>query len=671
MTTEPMAELDGRMAELDGRIRALVAAQPFAVRWQIRDLSSAHGVTIGDGAHLQLPSFSTRKVSVLLACLMLVRQDRLRLDERLIVTEELKDGVQAGIMKDLAAGVGLTLEDHLRQMMSTSDNICTQLVFDAIGAAARTASAPLAGLHGDDRAAGLQQVNDSCAWAGLHATLHREVFPRSAELAWHHGVEQMTVTTAADQAHLLAQLGRGTQDAEAAAALQLTPQLCCLAVELMQGIHTPLLGAQTTRLRFAEKNGRGLRSLSQIGLALTEDGAPAAAVAVFAETVPAQLPDGRPGRVAAYELFSQVGRAVEAWHLGEDVPAVEVQPDAAASPAGALAARAAGSAHGGDVVGGDALEHRRTHPLAGAGKLFAAVALAELGAADAGSAAMPVTITAAHRRAAAVGPLRIPAGSGRRTSGAPEELTLSLHDALALIIGTSDVAASLALREAVESRGLDLVAQSRALVERILTREETAPHTTITGLEDPDGARGDLLTGRTSPDELCRLLMLLARDGGLLEGRIPDGGTLDAPAPERGSRVLSSVAARAVLGWMAQVFEPSGLARSLPGYGPKKVPQWTVSGLESRPGHPDGADGEGWTSVLITSRPGVMSAEPDVRCMAAHVPAGSGPSHLGLSHPGSADLGPEPSGLPSRRGWEAARILGELGLDLYLERTSG
>lgn len=666
MTTEPMSELDGRMAELDGRIRALVAAQPFAVRWQIRDLSSAHGVTIGDGAHLQLPSFSTRKVSVLLACLMLVRQDRLRLDERLIVTEELKDGVQAGIMKDLAAGVGLTLEDHLRQMMSTSDNICTQLVFDAIGAAARTASAPLAGLHGDDRAAGLQQVNDSCAWAGLHATLHREVFPRSAELAWHHGVEQMTVTTAADQAHLLAQLGRGTQDAEAAAALQLTPQLCCLAVELMQGIHTPLLGAQTTRLRFAEKNGRGLRSLSQIGLALTEDGAPAAAVAVFAETVPAQLPDGRPGRVAAYELFSQVGRAVEAWHLGEDVPAVEVQPDASASPAGALAARAAGNAYGGDVVGGDALDHRQTHPLAGAGKLFAAVALAELCAADAGSAAMPVTITAAHRRAAAVGPLRIPAGSGRRTSGAPEELTLSLHDALALIIETSDAAASLALREAVESRGLDLVAQSRALVARILTREETAPRTTITGLEDRDGARGDLLTGRTSPDELCRLLMLLARDSGLLEGLVPNGGTPEAPAPERGSRVLSSVAARAVLGWMAQVFEPSGLARSLPGYGPKKVPQWTVSGLESRPGRPGGADGEGWTSVLITRRPGVTSAEPDVRWMAAHVPADLGPSHLGPS-----DLGPEPSGLPSRRGWEAARILGELGLDLYLERSNG
>lgn len=650
MTPEQMPEPDGRMAELDGRIRAFVAAQPFAVRWQIRDLSSARSGTIGDGAHLQVPSFSTRKVSVLLACLMLVRQGRLRLDERWPVTEELRDGVQAGIMKDLAAGVELTLEDHLRQMMSTSDNICTQLVFDAVGGAARRAPGPLADLYDDDRSAALQQVNDSCAWAGLHATLHREVFPRSAELAWHHSIEQMTVTTAEDQAHLLAQLGRGTQDAGAAAALELTPQLCRLAVELMQGIHTPLLGAETSRLRFAEKNGRGLRSLSQIGLALTDDGAPAAAVALFAETVPAQLPDGRPGRIAAYGFFSQVGRALEAWHVGERSQAGQRQTDAAVSQTGVLTAGAVGSAHDGSVTSCDTVTswdaggRRSLHPLAGTGKLFAAVTLAELFAADAGLAAMPVTITGAHRRAAAVGPLRIPADPGERTSGAPDELTLSLHDALALIIGTSDAAAALALRQTLESRGLDLVAESRALVERALVQEETAPHTAIAGLEDPEGARGDLLTGRTSPDELCRLLMLLAGSGDLLSG---------------GPRVLSPAGAQAVLGWMAQVFEPSGLARSLPGFGPKKVPQWTVSGTEFRAGHLD--DAEGWSSVLITCRPGAVPTEAEVCWMAAHVPTGQQAS----------DLASELPHIPHRRGWQAAHVLSDLGLYLYLGRAGG
>ncbi|GAA3050731.1 MULTISPECIES: serine hydrolase [Actinomycetes] len=648
------------LSVLDERIRELTSAQPFAVHWQIRDLTSEEPTTIGDGAHTQVPSFSTRKVSVLLACLALVRQSRLSLETRLPITEELTDGVQAGTMKDLAAGVELTLEDHLRQMMITSDNICTQLVFDAIGGATQAGPARPAGLHQDDRAAAaLQQVNDYCAWVGLRNTLHREIFPRSGELTWHHSIEQMTVTTAADQAHLLAELGRGTQNAEAAEALHLTPQLCRFAVELMYGLYTPLLGAQTTRVRFAEKNGRGLRSLSQIGLATADDGAPVAAVAVFAETIPTQLPDGPPGRIAAYELFGRIGRAIEDWHDGlgrgegkrapsdargthparvpillrvpEDVPGTDAQLEAAAAHPGVLAAigGVTGGGHDGGTVGRDVLGHREFHPLAGVGKLLAAVTLAEMEAADPGLLEMPVRITAAHRRAAVVGPLRLPPGSRGHAGEGAADLTLGLHDALGLIIGTSDAATSLAVRDALETRGVDLAAETRAFFDRFRLRDEPSFHTQITGLEGPETARGDLLTGETSAHELRQLLMMLVAYGGLLEVEVPDRGKLG----------LNPAAARRVLGWMSQVFEPSGLAWALPGYGPKKVPQWTVSGLESRDADHGGDGSEGWTSVLITRRPGVAPSDGGVLWMAAHVPA--------------------------RTGRDASRILGELGLTLH------
>lgn len=647
------------LSVLDERIRELTSAQPFAVHWQIRDLTSEEPTTIGDGAHTQVPSFSTRKVSVLLACLALVHQGRLALDARLPITEELKDGVQAGIMKDLAAGVELTLEDHLRQMMITSDNICTQLVFDAIGGAAQASLAQPASLHHDDRAAALQQVNDYCAWVGMHATLHREIFPRSGELTWHHSIEQMTVTTAADQAHLLAQLGRGTQNTEAAQALHLTPQLCRFAVELMHGLYTPLLGAQTTRLRVAEKNGRGLRSLSQTGLATTDDGAPVAAVAVYAETIPTELPDGTPGRIAAYELFGQIGRAIEDWYDGvgggegfrapsdvrdtqparvpsllripADIPGTDAQLEAAAAHPGVLAAigGVTGGGDDGGTVGRDVLGHREFHPLAGVGKLLAAVALAEMEAADPGLLEMPVAITAAHRRTAVVGSLRLPSGSGRHADEQAGDLTLSLHDGLGLIISTSDAAASLAVRDALETRGVDLVAEVRSFFDRFAFPDQRMFHTQITGLEDPEAAHGDLLTGETSAHELRQLLMLLAGYGGLLEGDTPDRGKLG----------LNPAAARRVLGWMSQVFEPSGLAWGLPGYGPKKVPQWTVSGLESRQAASRGEGSAGWTSVLITRRPGVAPTDGGVLWMAAHVPASTGR--------------------------DTSRILGELGLTLH------
>ncbi|GAB3188068.1 serine hydrolase [Nesterenkonia suensis] len=648
-----------QMTDLEQRIRELTSAQPFAVHWQIRDLTSEEPTTIGDGAHAQVPSFSTRKVSVLLACLALVHQGRLCLDQRLPITEELNDGVQAGIMKDLAPGVELTLEDHLRQMMITSDNICTQLVFDAIGQAVQPTSMNQGDRQEGRAAAALQQVNDYCAWVGLRNTLHREIFPRSGELTWHHSIEQMTVTTAADQAHLLAQLGRGTQDTDAAEALHLTPELCRVAVELMHGLHTPLLGALTTRLRMAEKNGRGLRSLSQVGLATTDDGAPVAAVAVYAETIPTELPDGTPGRIAAYELFGQIGQEIEGWYDGvgrgegrraesdargtqtvrvpslfripDDVPGTDAQLEATAAHPGVLSAigGVTGGGHDGGTVGRDVLGHRDFHPLAGTGKLLAALALAEVDAADPGLLEMPVTITAAHRLAAVVGPLRLPPGSRGHAGEGAADLTLGLHDALGLIIGTSDAATSLAVRDALETRGVDLAAEARAFFDRFRLRDEPSFHTQITGFEDPETARGDLLTGETSAHELRQLLMMLTAGGGLVGEDVSDRGKLG----------LNPTAAHRVLGWMSQVFEPSGLAWALPGYGPKKVPQWTVSGLESRAAQHGAAVSEGWTSVLITRRPGVAPTDGGVLWMAAHVPA--------------------------RTGRDASRILGELGLTLH------
>lgn len=308
--------------ELERRLMTPAAAAPFALHYAVERVTPAAG-TAGvtepvpmpgaeggparatRGADVVLPSFSTRKVSILCATLALARSGRLDLEQRLTVTAAHREGVQAGILRSLAPGIELTLHDCLVQMMCTSDNICTQLVFEAIGAAVQ-----------DLPQDALQFVNDYCAWAGMRSTVHREVFPRTGGLEWHHPIDGLTVTTAADQARLLVLLGRGAGGPgalEAAARLQLTPADCRRAIELMRGIHTPRLGAATTRITFAEKNGRGLRSLSQVGLALGAGGEPLAAVAVYAETVPTALPDGVPGRNAVFAAFAEIGRAVEDW----------------------------------------------------------------------------------------------------------------------------------------------------------------------------------------------------------------------------------------------------------------------------------------------------------------------------------------------------------------------
>lgn len=286
------------LTDLEARVIALAQEYPFDLYWQIRQVGTDQ--SIGHRAQRTVASFSTRKVSVMLACLALVEEGRISLDQTQIIRSEMKDGVQAGVMRNLSSGIELTLRDSLSQMMSTSDNICTQLVFEAIGS-----------VEPDP----LQWVNDYCAWLGLYSTLHREIFPRSADLTWSHSLESVTVTTAEDQCLLLEMLGRGYRNETEAAKLRLSSKQCEFAIGAMKSIFTPALGIATRKMRFAEKNGRGLRGLSQVGLALDSSGSPAAAVAVYAESIPTVQPGGVPGRVAAFDLFARVGLAVEEWHF--------------------------------------------------------------------------------------------------------------------------------------------------------------------------------------------------------------------------------------------------------------------------------------------------------------------------------------------------------------------
>lgn len=291
--------MNQQLQHLESAATRLAADQPFALSWEIRPVGT--GEVIGQDSTRAVASFSTRKVSVLLACLALVETGELSLDDRSVITEEMKDGVQAGIMRNLSAGISLSLRDALLQMMSTSDNICTQLVFAAIGSV---------------RPDPLQWVNDYCAWMGLHATLHREIFPRTGDLTWSHSLETLTTTTAQDQSRLLEKLGRGCVDDTAAKRLLLTRELCEFARDAMLGLFTPALGIACTEIRFAEKNGRGLRSLSQVGLALSSTGMPLAGVAAYAENIPTELSSGVPGRVAVFDLFAELGLAVEEWAHG-------------------------------------------------------------------------------------------------------------------------------------------------------------------------------------------------------------------------------------------------------------------------------------------------------------------------------------------------------------------
>lgn len=532
-----------QLKQLENFVLEIAAKYPFAVHWQVRDIAA--GEAIGDSEHQVLGSFSTRKVSVLLACLALVNSGKLSLDDNYVIDERLKDGVQAGIMRNVSAGIELSLRDHLAQMMITSDNICTQIVFQAIEDATGDA---------------LQWVNDYCVQAGMYDTLHREIFPRSAELDWSHSIEGMTVTSAHDQALLLERLAKGSVDEENAVELRLSSELCGLAIEMMSHLFTPLLGAQLQRGRFAEKNGRGIRGLSQVGLMLDPEGQPVASVAVFAESIPVELSDGTPGRIRAVELFIELGQAIEEFFLGtcpvETVKRHVVEPDYWGQEFGELLYA---------VEEGRAVNDDLVFTFSGVGKLFFACTLAALEQAEPDLFSQTVNVTAQHRAQANTGSLR----------HLTDAVRLSVDDAAGLMIGSGDGAATLALLEHFTARGVDVLDYARQHFAHL-------PNTTITGTEERSSGEG--FTGTTTGADLLTLLRSVVE----ADGRVKR--------------------------WMSSVFEPAGLASSLPGYGPHTVEHWTVSDWgRVVDDHLD----EGRTSVLILNCP------TGLRGLAAHAPVGT------------------------------------------------
>src|SRR5699024_5195927 len=215
---------------------------------------------------------------------------------------------------------------------------------------------------------------------------------------WSHSIEGMTVTSAHDQALLLERLAKGSVDEENAVELRLSSELCGLAIEMMSHLFTPLLGAQLQRGRFAEKNGRGIRGLSQVGLMLDPEGQPVASVAVFAESIPVELSDGTPGRIRAVELFIELGQAIEEFLLGtcpvETVKRHVVEPDYWGQEFGELLYA---------VEEGRAVNDDLVFTFSGVGKLFFACTLAALEQTEPDLFSQTVNVTAQHRAQANIG----------------------------------------------------------------------------------------------------------------------------------------------------------------------------------------------------------------------------------------------------------------------------
>lgn len=115
--------------ELRQELERIAAAHAGVAGVSMRNLETGASVSIR--GHETFPSASLIKVGVLVTLLDEVEQGRIRLDERSTMIERDRVG-GSGILKHMASGTTLTLEDLAWLMITLSDNTATNLILDKL-----------------------------------------------------------------------------------------------------------------------------------------------------------------------------------------------------------------------------------------------------------------------------------------------------------------------------------------------------------------------------------------------------------------------------------------------------------------------------------------------------------------------------------------------------------
>ena len=274
------------MKDLVIRLNGLCDALPFPSSWYLKDLKSDE--TADRGGDVPVPSASTRKISIMMAALASVHAGKLALDQKVTIDAKYQNN-DSGTFQHLTPGFWITFRDALVMMIIVSDNTCTGTVVDMVG---------------------LDVVQRYCDSLGMKGTKHRFGIP--PKLGRTHTLDQVTTTTPNDQGLLLELIWKGTTDAAVANTLQVTPDLCKLAIDILswQKLKTRLPSQLPLGTKVAHKTGTGSRGFMDAGI-VYRDGAPRFVLTAYTEHVPEALPDGTPGFTAANQLIGRMARV--AW----------------------------------------------------------------------------------------------------------------------------------------------------------------------------------------------------------------------------------------------------------------------------------------------------------------------------------------------------------------------
>ena len=118
------------MQTLLDQLNAQCDEQPFETGWYLKDLEN--GQTAQRHGEVVFPSASTRKISILMAALKAVHQNRLALDQPVAIEAKYQNN-QSGTFQHFQPGFTIQFQDTLVMMIIVSDNTCTGTIVDMLG----------------------------------------------------------------------------------------------------------------------------------------------------------------------------------------------------------------------------------------------------------------------------------------------------------------------------------------------------------------------------------------------------------------------------------------------------------------------------------------------------------------------------------------------------------
>jgi beta-lactamase class A len=259
-------------------------ALPFHTAWYVKNLRT--GETADRHGHVVVPSASTRKIAIMMAALKGVNEGKLALEQPVTIEAKYQNN-DSGTFQHLQPGFTIPLRDALVMMIIVSDNTCTGMVVDLVG---------------------LEQINALCGSIGMQGTTHRYGVPPGG-MAGYRPADATNATTPADVALLLELILQGACDADAAARLGCTPELCQLGLDILswQKLRNRLPSRLPLGTKVAHKTGTTAQNHHDAGI-IYQGEQPLFILTAYTDRVPAALPDGTPGHTAAIELIGHLCR---------------------------------------------------------------------------------------------------------------------------------------------------------------------------------------------------------------------------------------------------------------------------------------------------------------------------------------------------------------------------